>query len=295
VVAVAYPYTIRQLLLDFGLYLKDSHYLVATATGTSGVRFACSVLDAQALGVLADSELFPWDVPAGATTNDTKLPLTVLDNQLTGAGTHMEITYDHAPYSLPFTTGNRAVLSNLAGRGYPQGQREWALKMASMEVGDTQGQPYRELATPSTTDYWNAIPSDLRSLYRVTAYSAAANYESEISPAVWQTGLDRAGRRINLPFNWQGADTARLYGTIDQTIWWDSLRSTGAAGDLGANMATYSQQLYGDPRRLIMAAVPWLLDGRGDARTARQAQFEYQRRLREAGQARPRANEVWLE
>jgi hypothetical protein len=59
-------------------------------------------------------------------------------------------------------------------------------------------------------------------------------------------------------------------------------------------MATYAQTLYGDERKLIMAAVPWLLTGKGNEAAMQQAQFNYQRRLREAMQ-RPRANEVWLE
>jgi hypothetical protein len=290
-VAVAIAYTIRQLLLDLGLYLKDSKLLVATGTASANTRFRTSYLDAQTVSTLGESEFFPWDVPAGAATNDTRLPYVVLDNLVS---TNMELVLDHAAYSLPFVAGNRGVLSNFAGRGYPQDQKEWALKMASLEVDNPIVQAYATIATPNTTDYWNALPAGLRSVYRVTYYDASVPEEAEIAPAIWQDRLDVAGRRINLPFAWTGTDAARIYGTIDQTLWWDSLRNVVAAGDGGANMATYAQTLYGDERKLIMAAVPWLLTGKGNEAAMQQAQFNYQRRLREAMQ-RPRANEVWLE
>lgn len=279
-----FPYqtTARDLCYELGVYLNDARQLIATATGTTTSTFTTSQAAVLSAKALVGSELMPWDMPASPAA--LYAPFNVTDNAAN------DLTLDHAVGPTAFGAGARAILQNLNGKGYPQFKKEWALKMATMEVYRGNPVAYVENASPSTTDYWNVIPVTLRSIFRVTQFVAAANYEVEISPNVWQDQLDIAGRRMLLPFNWQSGDTVRFYGRTDPTEWWASLRNV----DNSLNLAAYATAIPCDSRRLVMAAVSWLLNGRRDDKAEKQVEFDYQRSARENSLDRPYPNEVFF-
>lgn len=286
--AQPYSYTVRQALLDLGQYVNDAKLLVATGTAPSTTTFRTTTIAGQSVDALKQSELMPWDQPAGSATVNLQLPATVTLNDAV-----QDITLGQQIFSTAFVAGNRALLQNFQGRGYPQAKKEFALKMAVMEIYRLTANAYISISTPSITDYWNALPAALRSVYRVTQYVAYANYEVEVAPAAWQDRIDLAGWRINLPYDWQTGDEARIYGRVDPTAWWDMLRTVIAAGDGGAILSAYAATIPGDPRRLILAAVPWLLDGKRDDKAAQMVEFNYARTQRESLE-RAMPNEVFL-
>jgi hypothetical protein len=190
---VPFPYqtTVRDACYELGLYVNDARLLRATALGTTTSTFTCATVAALTANTLVGSEVFPWDMPAS--------PSALYDPFSVTANNASDITLDHAVGPTAFGAGNRIVLQNIAGKGYPQHKKEWALKMATMEVYRTNPVAYVENASPSVTDYWNTIPATLRSIFRVTQFVASANYEVEISPSTWQGTLDVAGRRVLCP------------------------------------------------------------------------------------------------
>ena len=280
-----FPYqtTVRDACYELGLYVNDARILRATALGTTTSTFTCSAVSGLSADALKGSELFPWDMPAS--------PAALLDPFGITANNASDITLDHAVGPTAFGAGNRAVLQNLNGKGYPQHKKEWALKMAAMEVYRNNPAAYVEVSNPSITDYWNVIPTTLRSLYRITqVVAAASNYEVEIGPNIWQDEIDIAGRRVLLPFNWQNGDKVRFYGRTDPTEWWTLLRNV----DNSLNIAAYSTVIPSDSRRLVMAAVSWLLNARRDDKTEKQVEFDFQRSSRETAMDRPYPNEIFF-
>jgi hypothetical protein len=279
-----FPYqtTARDACYELGVYVNDARILRATALGTTTSTFTCSAVANLSANALIGSEIFPWDMPAS--------PSALFDPFGVTANNASDVTLDHAVGPTAFGAGNRVVLQNLNGKGYPQHKKEWALKMATMEVYRANPAAYVEITTPSVSDYWNTLPATLRSIYRVTQYVAAANHEVEVSPSIWQDRLDIAGRRVNLPFAWQGGDTVRFYGRTDPTEWWTLTRNV----DNSLNIAAYSTAIPCDSRRLVMAAVPWLLNARRDDKAEKMLEFDYQRGSRELALDRPYPNEVFL-
>jgi hypothetical protein len=281
---VPFPYqtTARDACYELGLYVNDARLLRATALGTTPSTFTCATVAALTANTLVGSELFPWDMPAS--------PSALYDPFGVTANNAGDITLDHAVGGTAFGAGNRAVLQNIAGKGYPQHKKEWALKMATMEVYRNSPVAYVENASPSVTDYWNTIPATLRSIFRVTQFVASANYEVEISPSTWQGTLDVAGRRVLLPFAWQSGDKVRFYGRTDPVEWWTLLRNV----DNSLLLSGYSTAIPCDSRRLVMAAVSWLLNGRRDEHAEKMVEFDYQRASRETAMDRPYPNEVFF-
>lgn len=280
-----FPYqtTIRDACYELGLYVNDARQIMATALGTTPSIFSCSTIAGLSADSLKGSELFPWDMPASPSVLFD--PFAVIANNSGG------LTLDHAVGGTAFGTGNRAVLQNINGKGYPQHKKEWALKMATMEVYRNNSVAYVENASPSTTDYWNAIPVTLRSIYRITqVVAAASNYEKEISPNIWQDELDVAGRRVLLPFAWQSGDKVRFYGRTDPVEWWTLIRNV----DNSLLIAGYSTAIPCDSRRLVMAAVSWLMNGRRDDHAEKMVEFDYQRSARDTAGDRPYPNEVFF-
>jgi hypothetical protein len=282
-VAQPFSYSVRQLCYELGLYLNDAVLLTATSTAADTTHFNTTDLANREVGELANSELMPWDVPAGSSLASVRPPQFVVTNDAAGI-----LTLNKAIFSTVYAASNRAVLQNFSGQGHPQVKKEFALKMACMELYDARATTVQTIATPSVTDGWNNLPSTLRSVFRVTAYSAAANAEFEIAPATWQDKIDVAGWRMNLDLAWQGTDEARVYGRLDPTAWWDTLYNV----DGTAILANYATTVAGDPARLIKQALPWLLDAKRDDKAAKTVEFAYGRMLRE-GSSRAYANEVW--
>lgn len=288
--ASLYQYKVRQLLYELGLYVNDAILVRASATAGDNLHFVTSDLAGQTVNSLVASELFPWDGPAaGATISPIFPPFLVTANDAAGL-----LTLNRAMFANPIPVNARAVLQNINGRGYPQVKKEFALKMACMDLGRVGYTAYITIASPSTTDFWNGIDLALRSVYRVAGYRSADNYEYEISPATWQDRLDVAGRRINIPFDWQSGDTLRLYGRIDQETWWEGLYPDVYPATPASLLASYQVVVPGDSRKIIQAAVPWLLDGKRDDKAAEMVQFAYARSQREMRE-RSLPNEVWLE
>lgn len=286
--AQPFTYTVRQLCYELGLYLNDSLLLNAAANSADTTHYNAQELTGQTVDSLIGSEFWPWDRPTGDASLTYFPPAFVTGNDAAGI-----LTLSKALFAPVYHTGERAVLQNFNGRGFPQVKKEFALKMACMEVYRLTSSTVQAITTPSVTDYWNNLPAALRSVYRVAYWDAASGQEREIAPATWQDRLDSAGWRVNLPFDWTGTDEARIYGRADPTAWWDNLRpfleSSGSV-----QLSAYSASVPGDPRKLILAAVPWLVDAKRDKKAQADVEYHYTRLLRE-GLNRPFPNEVFKE
>jgi hypothetical protein len=282
-VAQPYSYTVRQLVYELGLYLNDAMLVYATSVAADTTHLNSTQLAGQTIDSLIGSEIWPWDTPTAATVS-LRRPQVVTANTAAAI-----LTLNYAAFTVAYQTNNRVVLQNFNGRGYPQEKKEFALKMAMMELNTLDTLAYQTIAAPSTTDYWNTLPAGLRSVYRVAGYDAGSGYEYEVSPATWQDRIDLAGWRMNLPLDWQAGDAIRVYGRVDPTALWDSLHdpTTGIA-----SLANYATTVAGEPRKLIQAALPYLLDGKRDDKAAEMVQFAYARTQREM-RDRPLANEVF--
>lgn len=273
--AQPYSYTVRQLVYELGQYLNDAQLLNASGAAADTTHFLTTELAGLTADSLVASELWPWDRPLGDASLSLFPPYLVTANTVGGL-----LTLNKVIFSLPHLTGARAVLQNFNGRGYPQFKKEFALKMACMELAAVTASTVQTITTPSTSDFWNNLPASLRSVYRIAGYSAATGYEFEIMPATWQDRIDLAGWRVNVPFDWQASDTLRVYGRADPTAWWDALRPN-LEGSGAISLTAYTTVVPGDPRKIIQAALPWLLDGKRDDKAAEMTQFAYARTQRE--------------
>ena len=281
--AIPFVSTVRQVLLDLGLLFNDAMLLTASGAG-SPTTFVTDEIAGLSADSLKGSEFMPWDVPAGNVNTNLRTP------QMVTAHTGSTLTFDRATFSSNYVAGNRGVIQNLNGRGFPQVRKELALKLAYWEMANEimTSPVYNEVASPSTTDYWNSVPGGLRSVYRITAYWDGQEYE--ISPSTWQDKIDIGGRRVFLPFPWSTGQTARFYGRADPSDWWGGLRD---AVTNSTNFAAYQIGIPVDAQRLILGASKWLLGGVLNDAAARRVEFDYRRQLQQ-GLGRPWPNEVFF-
>lgn len=281
--AIPFVSTVRQVLLDLGLLFNDAMLLTASGAGST-TTFVTDEIAGLSANSLNGSEFFPWDIPAGDVSLNRRTPQMVVSH------TGSTLTFDRATFGASYGINNRGVIQNLNGRGYPQVRKELALKLAYWEMAnDLMTSPvYNEVASPSTTDYWNSVPGGLRSVYRITAF--LNNQEYEISPSTWQDKVDIGGRRVFLPFAWSPGQTARFYGRADPSDWWGGLRDSVTNS---TNFAAYQVGIPVDAQRLILGASKWLLGGVLNDAAQRRVEFDYQRQLQQ-GVSRPWPNEVFF-
>jgi hypothetical protein len=265
---VAYPnlQSVNEILYNMGRLLRDSR--LVTADGGSGFTFTAAGAGGLAGGKdnrYANSEMVLWRAARGPY---------YIASSTASTGT---VTVGGSGFASTVTLGTQGVIQNFNGRGYPEEMKQFALQMALTEYpGVTDA--VVSIASPSTTDYWNAIPASLRSVYRVTFLDGTTGLEDEIAPSSWRN-IDISGRRINLPFDWGGGQTVRLWGRADLPMFWST--------------SDYTTPLNVNAADLIKEALPWLLMGQRDEKASEITQNMYNDRMRNRRDM-PRANEVFL-
>jgi hypothetical protein len=235
---VAVRYSIRQLLYDIGLTLRDAHQFVTTQQGAPNEVIIAKLAVGRPDRYI-DSELFVWDLPADASASNPFYVRT--------SGTDGKLTLTEAVGTTAIPAGATVILQNINGKGRPHVLKEQALRFALLSMDAMlHTKVSLTVADLDDTTYWQAIPAGLDSIYKVGIYDAdypLAYYEP--SPTSWRE-LDLEGNRIYIPFDLLGNKVVELYGRA--SLDWQTLMNSN-----------YEYFIDIDPVRVVKDAIQWLL------------------------------------
>lgn len=265
--------TVRELLLAIGRFLDDARLIRVTTLDATQDHFISSALQFGANDRYVGSELFVWDLPAGATGDN---PFTVQASFGSPSGL-LDLSQPVGPN--PFALGARAVLQNIGGKGFPHDRRVWALQMALIEH-DGMSDAQVSIATPDQTTYWNAIPAGVRSIASIVQIDPEGRTR-EVGNAAWLESIDRVGRRVLLPYDLDTGWTYAVVGRADLTY------------PFATDPPDYTASVQVRPDRLVKDAVKWLHLGSRSTRGQEIASNLYNDRLR-THRDHPRPGEVFL-
>jgi hypothetical protein len=268
-------YTLNELLLELGLFLRDSHQFVTTQQGAPNEvwigKLAFGLADRY-----ADSELWVWDLPPDAITS--RNPWYIKNS---GGDGKLTLTEPIGTTALP--PNARVVLQNINGKGKPHVLKEQALKFSLLQQNVMVRA--KGLITALDVDpesHWQTIPAGLESVYQVIIRDSTYPLDQNIISATTWGEIDQVNNRIYLPYDlsW-GGYTVEISGRASFNWPWTSTPNYTVTVDV-------------DPVRTVKDAAQFLLMGDRDDRSQQMSANLFNEKLRTRRNV-PLPDEVFLE